>query len=445
MPATGRTAACRIQGLKLGAPLGITQLETDGPPTHQPEIDVGLPRGPLASASAIGESSSGSPKDARDFQGVHHGVEFGRSGLKAGRDPLPDRKYTFERILSRTNLRGMPMPALVENVKSLIVSHKGHDESAFRRSAEAIIRELSMQNRPGEARLIRDALGTVNGNGHTPAGSAEMSIIAKPANGLVSLRKVHNQPSLVFSTTTEAALHRVLLENREAAKLAEAGLRPESRLLFWGPPGCGKTAAAAWLAAELDLPLGVVSVGALITSYVGETGANLQRVLTAAEQTPMVLLIDEADAVAKSRDDSQDVGELRRIVNALLQGLDSFNSRRSIIIFASNHAHVFDAAVWRRFDEVVSFPLPTTPERLRLLKLLTSGLSLAGNLPGVARQLDFASYADIERAVQAVAKNSVLLAQKTVLAEDIVNEAKKWRSKLTAANKKAPTNKPCQK
>src|SRR4029078_11661678 len=116
-----------------------------------------------------------------------------------------------------------------------------------------------------------------------------------------------------------------------------------------------KSAAAAGLDAELCLPIGAVRVGALITSYVGETGANLQRVLATAEQTPMVLLIDEADAVAKSREDAQDVGELRRIVNALLQGLDAFASRRSIIIFASNHSHVFDAAVWRRVAELTPF------------------------------------------------------------------------------------------
>jgi SpoVK/Ycf46/Vps4 family AAA+-type ATPase len=336
----------------------------------------------------------------------------------------------------------MPMPALVENLKSLIMSHKGHDEPGFRRSAEAIIRELSTQNRPGEARVIREALGIVNGNGHKPTTTVEMTVIAKPANGLVSMREIQTKPVLVFSPETEAGLQRVLFENRGAARLAEAGLRPQSRLLFWGPPGCGKTAAAAWLASELGLPLGVVRVGALITSYVGETGANLQRVLSAAEQSPMVLLIDEADAVAKSRDDSQDVGELRRIVNALLQGLDTFTSRRSIIIFASNHSHVFDAAVWRRFDEVVSFPLPGNAERLRLLKYLTSGLSLTGNLPKVAGQLAGHSYADIERAVHAVAKDMVLSQRKTVPAADIVTEAKKWQAKLTSANARSPRSKP---
>lgn len=334
--------------------------------------------------------------------------------------------------------QSMPMPALVENLRTLIVSHKGHDESGFRRSAEAIIRELSVENRPGEARTLREALGTQNGNGQRPAQTAELSLITKPTHGLVSMRHVTTAPALVFCDVTNSSLQNILFENREAHRLGEAGLRPKSRLLFWGPPGCGKTAAAAWLAAELGLPLGVVRVGTLITSYVGETGANLQRVLTTAEQTPMVLLIDEADAVAKSREDAQDVGELRRIVNALLQGLDAFTSRRSIIIFASNHSHVFDSAIWRRFDDVIPFPMPEKGERLRLLQSLTSGLRLDGDLNKAALQLAKISYADIERAVHEVAKEVVLSRKKSAKVGDIVIAAKAWSGKLAAANAKSP-------
>ena len=332
----------------------------------------------------------------------------------------------------------MPMPALVENLRTLIVSHKGHDEAGFRRGAEAIIRELNIENRPGEARSLREALGAVNGNGQSPAAATQLSLVMKPANGLITTVDTSALPALFFSCETDHALARIVTENRESCRLAEAGLKPKSRLLFWGPPGCGKTAAASWLAAELSIPLGVVRVGALITSFVGETGANLQRVLAMAAATPMVLLIDEADAVAKSREDAQDVGELRRIVNALLQGLDAFTSRRSVIVFASNHSHVFDAAVWRRFDDVVSFPLPGKAERLKHLRHLTNGLRLTGNLITAAGRLDGSSYADIERAVHEVAKGMVLSQRKTTTVAEIVSEAKKRRAKLASANGQAP-------
>ncbi len=329
------------------------------------------------------------------------------------------------------------MPALVENLRSLIVSHKRRDEAGFRRSAEAIIRELNVENRPSEARSLRDALAATNGNGPHPATAMQLSLVTKPVNGLVTMVDRSALPTLFFSRETNDALSRVLIENRESSRLAEAGLKPKSRLLFWGPPGCGKTAAAGWLAADLNIPLGVVRVGALITSFVGETGSNLQRVLEMAAQTPMVLLIDEADSVAKSREDAQDVGELRRIVNALLQGLDAFTSRRSIIVFASNHSHVFDAAVWRRFDDVISFPLPGKAERLKHLRHLTNGLHLSGNLTTAAGHLDGSSYADIERAVHEVAKGMVLSQKKSATVGVVVSEVKAWRAKLTSAKGQA--------
>jgi len=329
----------------------------------------------------------------------------------------------------------MPLPALVENLRNLIVTHNGHDEAGFRRTAEAIIRELGVENRPGEARSLREALGKANGvaNGNATSTVGALTPLAKQSNGLVSFVESPQRQMLFFRKETEQALQRIVLENRQCDKLAEAGLRPRSRLLFWGPPGCGKTATAGWLANELSLPFGIVRLGTLITSFVGETGSNLQRVLTLASQTPMVLLIDEADAVAKARDDNNDVGELRRVVNALLQGLDSFTSKRSIVILASNHSHLFDPAVWRRFDDVVAFSLPTNTERLVLLRHLTSGLKLTGSLESAAKQLTGCSFADIERAVNETAKEKVLTGMGSVAWASIVAEARDWRLKVASA------------
>ena len=329
----------------------------------------------------------------------------------------------------------MPLPALVENLRTLIVTHNGHDEAGFRRSAEAIIRELGVENRPGEARSLREALGKSNGvasgNGTPTVGT--LSPLSKHTNGLVSFVESPQRQALFFCKETGQALDRIVLENRQCDKLAEAGLRAKARLLFWGPPGCGKTATAGWLANELSLPFGIVRLGALITSFVGETGANLQRVLAMAAQTPMVLLIDEADAVAKTRDDNNDVGELRRVVNALLQGLDSFAPKRSIVILASNHSHLFDPAVWRRFDDVVAFSLPTNAERLVLLRHLASGLKLTGSVEAAAKQLGGCSFADIERAVNEAAKAKVLSGTGSVAWASIVAETRDWRLKVASA------------
>ena len=152
-----------------------------------------------------------------------------------------------------------------------------------------------------------------------------------------------------------------------------------------------------------------------------------------ADQTPMVLLLDEADAIAKARDDANDVGELRRVVNSLLQGLDSLAPHRSLIILASNHSHLFDSAVWRRFDDVIEFPLPGQTERLAQLKHLASGLRLKGSLLTAARQMAGFTFAEIERAVMDVAKTKILDRSETVLVEAIVAEGKRWRRKMQAA------------
>lgn len=329
----------------------------------------------------------------------------------------------------------MPLPALVENLRSLFVTHNGHDEAGFRRSAEAIIRELGVENRPGEARSLREALGKPNGvaNGNTTPTRGTLTPLSKQSSGLVSFVDLPQRQSLFFRKETQQALDRIVLENRQSAKLAEAGLRAKARLLFWGPPGCGKTATSGWLANELSLPFGVVRLGTLITSFVGETGSNLQRVLTTAAQTPMVLLIDEADAVAKAREDNNDVGELRRVVNALLQGLDSFESKRSIVILASNHSHLFDPAMWRRFDDVVAFAMPTNAERLILLRHLTSGLKLTGSLEAVAKQMAGCSFADIERAVNEIAKTKVLSNAGSVTCASVIAETRDWRLKVASA------------
>lgn len=327
----------------------------------------------------------------------------------------------------------MPIPALIENVCNLIVSHVGHDDAAFRRSVEALVRELSVSNRPGEAKALREALRANAENGMLNDTRNSLVRLSKQTEGLVSLISRPAVEELFFPPETQAALDRIVAEYRGATRLAEGGLRPRTRLLFWGPPGCGKTAAAQRLAAELSLQCGVVRLGSLITSFVGETGANLQKVLTMADQSPMVLLLDEADAIAKARDDANDVGELRRVVNSLLQGLDSLVPHRSLIILASNHSHLFDPAVWRRFDDVIEFPLPGQAERLAQLKHLASGLKLKGSLAAAARQMTGFSFAEIERAVMDVAKTKILDRADTVLVEAIVAEGKRWRRKMQAA------------
>jgi SpoVK/Ycf46/Vps4 family AAA+-type ATPase len=172
----------------------------------------------------------------------------------------------------------------------------------------------------------------------------------------------------------DAALSRTLAglveEVRSWPALDSAGVPRRQRILLEGPPGCGKTTAAEALAAELGRPFLLVRLDAVVSSYLGETASNLRRILDYADQAPFVVLFDEFDALGRSRDDQADHGEMKRVVTAFLQMTDRYRGP-SLLLAATNHAGLLDDALWRRFDEVLTFRKPTVHEFRRLLRLRT--------------------------------------------------------------------------
>lgn len=161
----------------------------------------------------------------------------------------------------------------------------------------------------------------------------------------------------VWSPGVTHELHRVVNEWRSADRLREAGLNPTRSVLLSGPPGVGKTLAASWLAMELNVPLLTLDLATVMNSFLGKTGQNLRLVLNYALSTRSVLLLDEFDAIAKRRDDDSDVGELKRLVNVLLQAVDNW-SGESLLVAATNHPDLLDPAVWRRFDLALTIEAP---------------------------------------------------------------------------------------
>ncbi|WP_313816547.1 ATP-binding protein [Citricoccus sp.] len=240
---------------------------------------------------------------------------------------------------------------------------------------------------------------------------------------------------LILPPSVEESLHQLVAEHRDAGKLLDAGLAPTRTALFVGLPGVGKTLAARWVASELNQPLIVLDLASVMSSFLGRTGANVRRVLDYARSSRAVLLLDELDAVAKRRDDTTEIGELKRLVTVLLQEIDSW-PEGSLLLAATNHGDLLDPAVWRRFEVVLDFPLPDVEALKTGIRSLLGGSEVDGAFADfLARMYQGETLSFVEREVLRARRISTM--NGSDLSEVLLGTARE-RFRRLPANERGP-------
>ena len=310
--------------------------------------------------------------------------------------------------------------ASAEQLKALLKSYADGDDDRFFSVAMQI---AAHEAKLGHGRLAKDLRSMID-EAKGRRGPNPPTPISRPrgelANLLVASYPKTRLGEMILADVLSDQIRRVIREQRHAGRILEHGLSPRRKLLLTGPPGTGKTLTASVLAGELGLPLLQVRLDGLITKYMGETAAKVRQIFDATDRTRGVYFFDEFDAIGSQRGLTNDVGEIRRVLNSFLQMIEQDRSH-SLIIAATNHPGILDPALFRRFDDVLYYDLP---DKLKIAKLLKTRLgSSAGegrsaadgrsaaegigwrNLADMAAGL---SYADVTRAANEVLKDALI-------------------------------------
>jgi SpoVK/Ycf46/Vps4 family AAA+-type ATPase len=228
---------------------------------------------------------------------------------------------------------------------------------------------------------------------------------------------------MVLSQRVESKILRIEKEYLARERLAHHGLKPRKKILLHGSSGCGKSMAAERIAWDLGLPFYKVRFDTIISSYLGESASNLQKLFESINEYPCVLLLDEFDIIGKQRNtQSNDVGEIHRIVNILLGLLEEYEGE-GILIATTNLEGVIDKALFRRFDDFIELPKPTEKEIVKLLNVSFSALKLNSqvNLVHYSKKMIGMSYAIIVKIANDAAKKAIINMHDEISNDDLEN------------------------
>lgn len=261
----------------------------------------------------------------------------------------------------------------------LVNAHSRGSEDQFEKALSDLVSDEERKGNSALALSLKNAYAPNKRSGgiapRSPVASMSYSVqshttVPKDKDSTLDLIDVL-QPNIRLSDVALSekvlnTIHQIVDEQNQSEELLKTGNFPTNSILFCGPPGCGKTMTANALAGELGLPVAYVRLDGLVSSYLGQTGTNIRKIFEFVKGKRIMLFLDEFDAIAKKRDDAHELGELKRVVTTLLQNIDEMPAN-VFLVAATNHHHLLDPAIWRRFDISLLIEVPNEQQREKII------------------------------------------------------------------------------
>ncbi|MEQ9010699.1 ATP-binding protein [Algiphilus sp.] len=308
-----------------------------------------------------------------------------------------------------------------KQILAMLRSRAEGDDEQFYSIALQIAAAEARQGRRATAEELRAAVEAARSG----SGSSVPIQFAKPRGDLEGVIE-HRDPryvlkDVVLDSRLRDRIDDLVQQQARRDWLREHGKVPSRRVLFLGPPGSGKTMSAEALAGQLRLPLFVIRLEALITRYMGETAAKLRLIFDETAKRRGVYLFDEFDAVGGRRSATNDVAEMRRVLNSFLQYMEEENATDSVVVGATNHPELLDKALLRRFDLVLTFDMPSDDE---IKRIVTTGLrpfkSVRLAWTKIIPAAEGLSQAEISKAAEDAVKAAILEERNSVTTDQLL-------------------------
>lgn len=314
--------------------------------------------------------------------------------------------------------------ATATQIMELLKTHGDGNDERFYAIAMQVAAAEAKRGHAGLAEEIRALVDRAKAKRASKIAGQIFHVAQPQGEAAELLEEIHDNrqlSDLILDKTLCGRIARIVEEQKNISRIQASGLRPRQRLLFTGPPGCGKTFTASALANELGEPLFVIRLDSLITRYLGESLTKLRLIFDAINRTKAVYLFDEFDSIGFTREYSSDVGEMRRVLNGFLMQIEKLKSG-SLVIAATNFGERLDKALYRRFDDLVEFGLPGEAEVWRTIQQLLAGIPTAklSKEKLVTASMGL-SYSEITRACEEAIKEKIIAGNKQVTSTMLLN------------------------